>query len=90
MDLPAAVLTTARRVPRAVNTTEQANKLIDRELLPEVKLAARWTFAREKQDKTQTTSKKRDHTHAKRQNRQALSNDKMLDEHAPPPKERAS
>jgi len=83
MDLPAQVRTTARRVPRVVATTEDAIKLIDRELLPEVKLASRWTFARELLVVAQTSGKKRDLTHAYRQFRQALSNDKMLDESAP-------
>ena len=85
MDLPAEVRTTARRVPRVGATTEDAIKLIDRELLPEVKLASRWTFARELLVVAQQSGKKRDLTQAYRQFRQALSNDKMLDESAPPP-----
>ena len=85
MDFPAQVRTTARRVPRVVATTEDAIKLIDRELLPEVKLASRWTFARELLVVAQQSGKKRDLTQAYRQFRQALSNDKMLDESAPPP-----
>jgi hypothetical protein len=84
MDFPAEVHTTARRVPRIVRNTEDAIKLIDRELLPEVKLASRWTFARELLVVAQQSGKKRDLTHAYRQFRQALSNDKMLDEHATP------
>ena len=85
MDLPGQVRTTARRVPRVVATTEDAIKLIDRELLPEVKLASRWTFARELLVVAQASGKKRDLTQAYRQFRQALSNDKMLDESGAPP-----
>ncbi|HXD46427.1 MAG TPA: hypothetical protein VN655_14970 [Pseudolabrys sp.] len=86
MDFPAEVRTTARRVPRVVGSTEDAIKLIDRELLPEVKLASRWTFARELLVVAQQSGKKRDLNHAYRQFRQALSNDKMLDDSPAPPK----
>ena len=85
MDFPAQVRTTARRVRRVVATTEEAIKLVDRELQPEVKLASRWTFARELLVVAQQSGKKRDLTHAYRQFRQALSNDKMLDETGPTP-----
>ena len=85
MDLPAQVRTTARRVQRTIATTEDAIKLIDRELLPEVKVASRWTFARELLVVAQASGKKRDLTQAYRQFRQALSNDKMLDESGAPP-----
>jgi len=44
----------------------------------------RWTFARELLVVAQKSGKKRDLTHAYRQFRQALSNDKMLDERAAP------
>ena len=84
MDFPGEVRTTARRVQCVVSTTEDAIKLIDRELSPEVKLSSRWTFARELLVVAQTSGKKRDLTHAYRQFRQALSNDKMLDERAAP------
>jgi hypothetical protein len=86
MDFPALVRTTASRVRRVVATSEEAIKLIDRELLPEVKLASRWTFARELLVVAQQSGKKRDLTHAYRQFRQALSNDKMLDESVASPK----
>jgi hypothetical protein len=86
MDFPAEIKTTARRVPSAVRTTEEAVKLIDRELLPEVKSMPRWTFARELLVVAQQSGKKRDLTHAYRQFRQALTNDKMIDEHAAAPK----
>jgi hypothetical protein len=84
MDFPAEIRTTARRVPPVVRSTEEAIKLIDRELLPEVKLASRWTFARELLVVAQASGKKRDLNHAYRQFRQALTNDKMLDERAAP------
>lgn len=84
MDFPAEIRTTAHRVPAVVRSTEEAIKLIDRELLPEVKSMSRWTFARELLVVAQKSGKKRDLNHAYRQFRQALSNDKMLDERAAP------
>lgn len=85
MDLPAKVRTTAHRVPRVIATTEDAIRLIDRELQPEIRLASRWTFARELLVVAQQSGKKRDLNHAYRQLRQALANDKMLDERRDPP-----
>jgi hypothetical protein len=86
MDFPAEIKTTARRVPSVVRTTEEAIKLIDRELLPEMRSMSRWTFARELLVVAQQSGKKRDLTLAYRQFRQALSNDKMIDEHPVPSK----
>jgi hypothetical protein len=86
MDFPAEVRTTARRVPAVVRNTEEAIKLIDRELLPEVRSMPRWTFARELLVVAQQSGKRRDLNHAYRQFRQALSNDKMLEETAAAPK----
>ena len=80
MDFPSEVRTTGRRVAPRVRNTEQALRLIDDDLPPEIKSQSRWTFARELLVVAQKSGKKRDLTHAYRQFRQALSNDGLLAE----------
>ena len=80
MDFPSEVRTTGRRVAPRVRNTEQAIRLIDEELPPEIKSKSRWTFARELLVVAQQSGKKRDLNHAYRQFRQALSNDGLLAE----------
>lgn len=87
MDFPAEIRTRARRVQPIVKDTAAAIMLIDRELLPEVAAQPRWTFARDLLIVAERGGRKHDLTNAYRQFRQALSNDKLLDEsetHQPP------
>ena len=81
MDFPAEIRAKARRVPPVIRNTDEALRLIDRDLLPEIRSMPRWTFARELLVVAEQSGKKRDLNHAYRQFRQALSNDKMLEEH---------
>ena len=80
MDFPHPITTKARRVQPRVTNTEEAIRFIDRELLAELSSRPRWTFARELLVVAARTGKKRDLNHAVRQFRQALSNDKLLQE----------
>lgn len=65
-----------------INTVQEALKLIDQELPVELKRASRWTFARELLVVAATSGKKRDVVYAFRQLKQALGNDRLLEESA--------
>jgi hypothetical protein len=80
MDLPAAIQTRAKQVPSALRTVEDALRLIELELGREVSALPRWTFARDLLRVAQRSGRKRDLNQAYRQLRQALSNDKLLDD----------
>lgn len=80
MQLPAEIRTTGRGVRAVIRTTQEAIRFIDHELPAELKSQSRWTFARELLLVAQRSEKKRDANHAHRQFRQALSNDRLLEE----------
>jgi hypothetical protein len=80
MDLPDAIQTRAKQVPSVLRTVEDALRLIELELGREASALPRWTFARDLLRLAQRSGKKRDLNQAYRQLRQALSNDKLLDD----------
>jgi len=80
MKLPAEVRVRASGLPSVIRTVEEAIKLIDRNLPPDLARLPRWTFARALLAEAMQTGKKRDMKAAVRQLRQALQNEKWLDE----------
>lgn len=80
MEFPKSIRTTGSGVRPLIRTTQEAIRFIDRELPAELKSLPRWTFARELLLVAERSEKKRDLTHAYRQLRQALSNDRLLEE----------
>lgn len=80
LELAAEVRIRAPGLRSVVKTVEQALVLIDRELSPELARLPRWTFARALLVEAQRTRKSRDLNAAFRQFKQALSNEKWLDE----------
>ena len=80
MKLPAEVRVRASGLPSVIRTAEEAIKLIDRNLPPDLARLPRWTFARALLAEAMQTGKSRDMKAAVRQLRQALQNDKWLDE----------
>jgi hypothetical protein len=79
MKLPAEVRVRASGLPSVIRTVE-AIKLIDRNLPPDLARLPRWTFARALLAEAMQTGKSRDMKAAVRQLRQALQNEKWLDE----------
>lgn len=79
MEFPDPIRTTGSGVRAVIRNTQEAIRFIDRELPGELKALPRWTFARELLLVADRSEKKRDLTHAYRQFRQALSNDRMLE-----------
>jgi hypothetical protein len=80
MQLPSEIRTTGRGIRAVICTTQDAIRFIDDELPAELKSLSRWTFARELLLVAEQSEKKRDARYAYRQFRQALSNDRMLEE----------
>jgi hypothetical protein len=80
LELPAEVRIRAPGVRSRIKTVEQSLDMIDRELLPELAQLPRWTFARALLVQAQHSRKSRDLKAAFRQLKQALSNEKWLDE----------
>jgi hypothetical protein len=80
LELPAEVRIRAPGVRSRVKTVEQALATIDGEVSPELARLPRWTFARALLVEAQRTHKARDLNAAFRQFKQALSNEKWLDE----------
>jgi hypothetical protein len=78
--LPSEVRIRASGVRSVVKTVEQALNVIDREISPELSRLPRWTFARALLVEAQRSHKSRDLNAAFRQFKQALSNEKWLDE----------
>lgn len=82
MKLPTDVHIRASGMRPVIATVEQALDLIDRHLAPELARLPRWTFARALLVEAARTGKSRDMNTALRQLRQALSNEKWLDDKA--------
>jgi hypothetical protein len=80
MNLPAEVRVRGSGLPSVIRTVEDAIKLIDRNLPPDLVRLPRWTFARALLTEVMQTRKSRDMKAAIRQLRQALQNEKWLDE----------
>lgn len=80
MEFAKSIRTTGSGVRPLIRTTQEAIRFIDSELPAELKSLPRWTFARELLLVAERSEKKRDLTHAYRQLRQALSNDRLLEE----------
>jgi hypothetical protein len=80
MKLPAEVRVRASGLPSVIRTVEEAIRLIDRNLPPDLARLPRWTFARALLAEAMQTRKSRDMKAAVRQLRQALQNEKWLDE----------
>ncbi len=80
MNLPAEVRVRSSGLPSVIRTVEEAIKLIDRNLPPDLARLPRWTFARALLAEAMQTGKSRDMKAAVRQLRQALQNEKWLDE----------
>ena len=78
--LPTQVRVRAPGHRAAITTIEAALGFIDRQLPEELARLPRWTFARALFLEAQRTGKSRDMTTAVRQFRQALSNEKWLEE----------
>jgi hypothetical protein len=80
IELPAIVRVRATGKPRAIATIKQAISFVDRNVHPDLARLPRWTFARALLEEAATTRKSRDVNAAFRQLKQALSNEKWLDE----------
>jgi hypothetical protein len=80
LELPAEVRIRAPGVRSRLKTVEQSIDMIDRELSPELARLPRWTFARALLVEAERSRKSRDLNAAFRQLKQALSNEKWLDE----------
>jgi hypothetical protein len=80
MKLPTQVNVRAPGHRAAVKSVEDALGFIDRHLPEELARLPRWTFARALFLEAQRTGKSRDMNAAMRQLRQALSNEKWLEE----------
>jgi glutathione S-transferase len=78
--LPGIVRVRAIGKPREIATIKQALSFIDRHLHPDLARLPRWTFARALLVEAAVTQKSRDVKAAFRQLKQALSNEKWLDE----------
>jgi hypothetical protein len=78
--LPAEVRVRAPGYRAAITTIEGALGFIDRHLPAELARLSRWTFARALFLEAQRTGKSRDLNAALRQFRQALSNERWLEE----------
>jgi hypothetical protein len=80
MKLPSELRVRSAGIRPTISTVEQALTLIDQNLPPELARLPRWTFARALLVEAMRTGKSRDMNTAVRQLRQALSNEKWLDE----------
>jgi glutathione S-transferase len=80
IELPAVVRVRATGKPREIATVKQALSFVDRNVHPDLARLPRWTFARALLEEAATTRKSRDVNAAFRQLKQALSNEKWLDE----------
>lgn len=80
MDFPAEVHVRSSGLPSIIRTVEEAITLIDQRLPPDLASLPRWTFARALLAEVMRTRKSRDMKAAVRQLRQALQNEKWLDE----------
>lgn len=78
MDLPAEIHLHAPGTRSTMRTVEEALRMIDHELSPEIARLSRWTFARALLVEALKTGKARDLKVAHRQLRQALANEKWL------------
>jgi class 3 adenylate cyclase len=82
--LPAPIAVRAPSLRGKIDTVERAVAFIDKNLPPELAKLSRWTFARALMVEASKTGKSRDLTTAVRQFRQALSNEKWLDDQEEP------
>ena len=82
MKLPAQVRVRAPGHRAAIATVESALGFIERRLPAELARLPRWTFARALFLEVQRTGKSRDMNAAVRQFRQALSNERWLEENS--------
>jgi glutathione S-transferase len=80
IDLPAVVRVRATGKPSDIATVKQALSFVDRHVHPDLARLPRWTFARALLAEAAQTRKSRDVKAAFRQLKQALSNEKWLDE----------
>jgi hypothetical protein len=80
MKLPTSVRVRAPGHRAAITSVDDALGFIDRRLPAELARLPRWTFARALLLEVQRTGKSRDMNAAVRQFRQALSNEKWLEE----------
>jgi hypothetical protein len=78
--LPAVVRVRAAGKPSEIATIKGALAFIDRHVHPDLARLPRWTFARALLDEAAKTGKSRDVNAAFRQVKQALGNEKWLDE----------
>ncbi len=82
--LPAPICVRAPTLRGKIDTVERACTFIDKNLPPDLAKLPRWTFARALFAEALKTGKSRDLNTAVRQFRQALSNEKWLDEQDEP------
>jgi hypothetical protein len=82
--LPAAISVRAPTLRGKIDTVERAVAFIDKSIPPELAKLPRWTFARALMAEALKTGKSRDLNTAVRQFRQALSNEKWLDDQEEP------
>ncbi len=82
--LPAPISVRAPRLRGKIDTVERACAFIDKNLPPDLAKLPRWTFARALFAEAMKTGKSRDLNTAVRQFRQALRNEKWLDEQDEP------
>jgi class 3 adenylate cyclase len=82
--LPAPIAVRAPTLRGKIDTVERACAFIDKNLPPDLAKLPRWTFARALFAEALKTGKSRDLNTAVRQFRQALSNEKWLDEQDEP------
>jgi glutathione S-transferase len=78
--LPGVVRVRAAGKPREIATVKQALSFVDRHVHPDLARLPRWTFARALLDEAAKTGKSRDVNAAFRQLKQALGNEKWLDQ----------
>ena len=82
--LPAPISVRAPTLRGKIDTVERACAFIDKNLPPDLAKLPRWTFARALFAEALKTGKSRDLNTAVRRFRQALSNEKWLDEQDEP------
>jgi hypothetical protein len=82
MKLPAEVRIRASGMPGTIKTAQEALGVIDNNIPAELARLSRWSFARALLVEAIRTGKSRDMNAAARQFRQALSNERWLDQDA--------
>jgi Adenylate and Guanylate cyclase catalytic domain len=82
--LPAPISVRAPTLRGKIDTVERAVAFIDKNIPPELAKLPRWTFARALMGEALKTGKSRDLNTAVRQFRQALGNEKWLDDQEEP------